>query len=82
MTPIPPTKEPSVDVAHAVRSGSDHARSGTPLTRAKRCYPCRIDLSPRMMAFHVELAHLVLRCQLRAAVIQRLGISRNRLRRH
>lgn len=47
------------------------------LEPTEHCSQCRISLSQRMMAFHIAHSHLVLRCQLCASLVQRLGISRD-----
>jgi hypothetical protein len=49
---------------------------GKALKGSKYCFRCALDFSPRMMAFHLSHAHLILHCQLCRTPLERLGISR------
>jgi hypothetical protein len=45
----------------------------------EHCLPCNLDFSPRMLRFHLEGKHLILRCQVCRRLIWRLGLARTKL---
>lgn len=47
----------------------------------RHCYRCKMDFSPRMMDHHLAHNHLILRCQVCAAPMLRMGVTRSPLAR-